>query len=338
VPSLTPTFTPSPYPTPDTPPRAARLEGMRLIWQTYNGCAGAALTMMLLYHDWNGTRDDVTRGIKPNERDPSVRGIEMVAYVEAQELKAVVRTGGTLDVLRRLVAAGFPVLVENVYNNGSEGWMGHNRVVMGYDDEAGEVLTFDSVLGAGRNNVGRPISYIEFDALWQPFNRTYMVVYPPGSEARIEAILGPHWNATSNAQMTLLQAEAEIQIDPENAFALFNLGTSLLTLGQASDAVIAFERAQEIGLPWRYLWYQFGPFEAYLATGRFHETIALGERVLNTTHGVEEVYYYMGLAYAGLGDVANARRYYQDALARNNHFIEAEAALSRLPVDTAAGP
>jgi hypothetical protein len=330
IPSATPTLSPTPYPTPDPAPRAVRLEGMTLVWQAYNGCGAAALTMEMLYHGWNGTRDMVSRGIKPNDNDVSVRPIEMINFVESQGLRAIARTGGTLDVIRRLVAAGFPVLVENVYNPGGDDWMGHNRVIMGYSDDAAEVYTFDSVLGNGPNNTGRAISYVEFEALWQPFNHAYLVVYPPEFQGRIEAILGPHWNATSNAQLALQQAEQRIQQNPDDAYALFNLGSALLTMGQPEDAVRAFERARSIGLPWRYLWYQFGPFEAYLQVGRYRDVIALGEDVLNTTQGAEEIYYYMGQAYAALGDAPRAVAHYQQALARNNQFVEAELALGRV--------
>jgi len=229
------------------------------------------------------------------------------------------------------------VLVENAYNPGGSDWMGHNRVVMGYNDDEGQVYTFDSVLGSGPGGIGRPIPYLEFDAQWRPFNRTYMVLYPPEAEPRVQAVLGPQWNATYNAEWTLEQAQREIAQDSGNAFALFNLGSALLTLGHPGDAVLAFERALDIGLPWRFLWYQFGPFEAYLQVGRYRDVIALGERVLDTTQNVEEVYYYMGLAYAALGDVTQAAAHFQRALARNAQFTEAELALSRLGGDTAAG-
>lgn len=339
IPTQEPTLTATPtltlFPTPPPPPRAARLTGVRLVWQTFNGCAPAALTIMLLYHGWDGNRDICARALKPYRDDVSVRNSEMAAFVEAEGLRAVVRTGGTLDILRVLIAAGFPVLAENVYDPGGD-WMGHNRVIMGYDDDAGALYTVDSVLGDGPDHRGRAIAYDVFDADWQPFNRTYLVVYPPEAESRVRALLGPQWNATYNAEWTLSQAEQELARDVENAFAWFNLGTAMLALGRASEAAVAFERAQALRLPWRFLWYQFGPFEAYLQLGRYDDVIALGQRVLNTTRGVEEVYYYLGRAYAGLGEFEQAAAHYERALARNEGFVEAQIALSRLDADAAA--
>ncbi len=151
----------------------------------------------------------------------------------------------------------------------------------------------------------------------------------------MQAILGPQWNATANAEWTLEQSTADLVADPNDPFAWFNVGTAHLTLGHAPEAIVAFERAISIGLPWRFLWYQFGPLEAYLRVERYQDAIALGERILDGSRGVEEVYYYLGQAYAALGDVQRAAGNYQQALARNAHYTEAAIALSMLNVSTA---
>ncbi len=66
---------------------------------------------------------------------------EMKDYVDSQtELKAVIRVGGDLDMIKAFIAAGFPVLVEKgevlhgEYGPGSTGWMGHYMVFNGYDE------------------------------------------------------------------------------------------------------------------------------------------------------------------------------------------------------------
>ena len=40
-----------------------------------------------------------------------------------------------------------------------------------------------------------------------------------------------------------------------------------------ATAASAFDEARRIGLPYRMLWYQFGPFEAYLRVGRYQDVI-----------------------------------------------------------------
>lgn len=311
-------------------PRAFRLRGMRLVWQQYNRCSAAALSMMLWYHGWNGTYDMTIRALNPHLGDVSVRSDEMIAFVEQQGLRAAARTGGTLDILRGLVAAGFPVLVENEYNPTPGNWTGHNRVIMGYDDAAGLLYAYDSSLGSGASGQGRTFRYDDFDKLWKSFNRAYMVVYPPEAETEIQAILGNQWDTTYNALWTSFQAESDLAADVKDPYAWFNMGMAQLALNNPERAVIAFDAAQEVGVPTRLLWYQFAPFEAYLQAGRYEDALALGQRVINSTSGVEEIYYYMGEAYARLGNPENAARYYQQTLLRNAHFAPAQTALDGL--------
>jgi hypothetical protein len=59
---------------------------------------------------------------------------EMAEFVNGQtDLRAVQRFGGSLEVLRRLVSGGFPVVVERgVYLRdltGKVSWMGHYQTV-----------------------------------------------------------------------------------------------------------------------------------------------------------------------------------------------------------------
>jgi tetratricopeptide (TPR) repeat protein len=73
-------------------------------------------------------------------------------------------------------------------------------------------------------------------------------------------------------------------------------------------AAVAYDQARLLGLPPRMLWYQFGPYEAYLAVGRHDDVRALAEATLATQGGrnVEETYLHLGRALAALGDHAGA--------------------------------
>ncbi|MBE0691000.1 MAG: hypothetical protein IH587_12855, partial [Anaerolineae bacterium] len=132
-------------------PGAIRLEGVLPVYQDINRCSAAALTIQLSYFTGARPYDETIRALNPNSEDVSVRLDEMGRYAEdTYGLRSVIRYGGTLDMLKALVAAGFPVLIENVYYDGAGGfndWLSHNRVVMGYDDTLQEIYTFDSLLG-----------------------------------------------------------------------------------------------------------------------------------------------------------------------------------------------
>ena len=321
--------------TPPTPlPAAVRLEGLRPVYQQFNRCSAAALTIQLSYFGWQGTYDDTIRALNPDAEDVSVRLEEMAAFAEQQGLKAAVRIGGTLDLLKALVAGGFPVLVENVYYDGPnafQDWMAHNRVVMGYDDAKQEIYTFDSLLGNGPENTGRPIPYADVDDRWRPFNRDFLVLYRPEEEAAIQGIMASYWDETYAAQVALYLSEQEIAGNgTSDSFSLFNMGSSLVELDRFAEAADAFDRARGVGLPFRMMWYQFGPFDAYLETGRYQDVLTIAREVIASTPGVEESYYYAGLAYQGEGDLERARSNFQVALIRNNNFALARDAMSAI--------
>ncbi len=319
--------------TPPSPlPAAVRLEGLRPVYQQFNRCSAAALTIQLSYFGWQGTYDDTIRALNPDAEDVSVRLEEMAAFAEQQGLKALWRYGGTLDLLKALVAGGFPVLVENVYYDGPnafQDWMAHNRVVMGYDDAKQEIYTFDSLLGNGPDNTGRPIPYADVDDRWRPFNRDFLVLYRPEEEAALQQIMANYWDADYGAEVALHLSERELAGNgTSDSFTLFNMGSSLLELERYEEAADAFDRARNIGLPFRMMWYQFGPFDAYYQTGRYQDMLSIARDVLASTPGVEETYYYAGLAYQGEGDLERAKSNYQVALIRNNGFTQARDALA----------
>ena len=119
-------------------------------------------------------------------------------------------------------------------------------------------------------------------------------------------------------------------LDNSNAFAWFNLGTNLTRLGELTaeeeyfeNAALAFDRAREIGLPWRMLWYQFAPYTAYIGVGRFDEVLAL----TLSAQDVEETHLYRGHALLATGNPVAAEAAYRKALQLNPNFKPAEEAL-----------
>jgi hypothetical protein len=118
---------------------------------------------------------------------------------------------------------------------------------------------------------------------WANFNHTFVLVYQPEQESQIQQILGPQMLDPGQMwQQAALNAQAQLESEPQNPFHWFNLGTNLTELalltGQQDyfrSAAAAFDRAREIGLPFRMLWYQFRPYEAYLAVGRFEDVATL---------------------------------------------------------------
>lgn len=336
---------------PDTPdvPQSTMLEGFSWIHQGTNRCSAAALTIHLSYYEpvnVDTYRTLATQTLNTYGADASVRIEEMAAAAEARGLNAIVRRGGTVDLLRELVAGGFPVLVENSYYEGSDvfrDWLSHNRVLVGYDDATQTFSFQDSLLGYPEGDIVT-YNYDDLDRRWQPFNRDYLVIYRDDEADDLQAILGEnHWELEANAQWTLQQAQAEIDAGEGDQlrYSYYNRGWAQVQLGEYEAAAESFDMALandnmvELGtrLPLRYLWYDFAPFEAYLQVGRYQDALDLVRREITNAGdaiSVEEWYYYAGRAHEGLGNLDRARTNYEIAVFRNSNFEAAQDRLTQL--------
>jgi tetratricopeptide (TPR) repeat protein len=249
--------------------------------------------MALSYYGWEGDQRRAAAFLKPDQEDRNVGPNEMVTYVQQQGLGVVLRYGGNVDLIRELLLAGFPVLVEKGFDPEPDrlGWMGHYLLITGYNEFEGAFIAMDSYLGPNQNE-----PYPRFDDYWKHFNRAYLVIYRPEQEGELATVLGDDMDPVVNAWNTLAIAIAEVNDDPADAFAWFNLGTSYAQVGYYDDAAASFDQARLVGLPWRMLWYQFGPYDVYYRVGRYDDVLALAGATLETTLDVEETFYYQGMA------------------------------------------
>jgi tetratricopeptide (TPR) repeat protein len=331
------TATPSPIPLPED----VHISGLTIVPQKFNNCGSANLSVVLDFYGEPDTQVDIANRIKPHYDDRNVTPEELVAYVnEETDLKAAVYRGGDIDLLRRVIQAGFPVVIEKGYEPDAwQGWMGHYLTLIGYDDREETFTTLDTYLGPWDSS-GRPTSYEELAFRWAQFNNTFWIVYRPPEEAQIDELLGPDYldpvRMWQNAAAAAEQAASE---NPDDAFAWFNLGTSLAELAKLngdkalySAAATAFDQSRLVGLPPRMMWYQFQPYEAYIHSDRIDEALALAAAVMQSDGGwhVEESHYYQGLAYQAQGNTDLARSAYKRALDIKPGYTEAQDALQGL--------
>jgi len=341
-PTSTPTITPTPL------PAKVALKGVK--YQDQHGlenfCAPANLAMALSYWGVNMDRLVVGKGIKPMRQDKNVMPYEMEDFVETQTgLQAVVRVGGDLDLLKRFIAEGYPVLLElGKYMkdlNGNVTWMGHYQVLTGYDEAKGVVIAQDSFF-----TPDYPVPYDELIAGWRSFNYIYLVIYPPEQETAVMAILGTDADETANNLAAAERASREIYEGGlvDQYFAWFNRGTNLVRLQDFGGAAAAYDQASAIYAtipekerPYRMLWYQTGPYFAYYYTGRYYDIISLATLTLKTiTKGVanlEESYYWRARAYEALGDLPSAIDDLETSLKYHPGFAPSVEALTSLGVE-----
>jgi tetratricopeptide (TPR) repeat protein len=205
------------------------------------------------------------------------------------------------------------------------GWAAHYLLLTGYDDGKGVFVTQDSFRTANAL-----LPYEEMDALWRTFNRVYLLVYPADQEEQVEWLLGPHADVEFNREHALQTAQAEIEADIEDAFAWFNLGMNLVYFERYAEAAQAFDAALSIGLPARFMYYQFGPYIAYFNTGRYQDVIDLAKATLRRTQKAEESLLWRGWAYYQLGRIADAERDFRAALEVNPNSLDAQHAMQFL--------
>lgn len=345
--SSTATPTPLPLPSPTASPTnlpiapAGRLNNITHQFQTWNNCGPATLAMSLSYFGLGLSQNQTAAFLKPDPEDRNVTPGEMAAYVNTQtEFAAITRANGNLDTLRQLIAAGFPVIVEIGIDPPGEyawmGWYGHYLLVVAYDDAAQKLWLYDSwfgtsdVPGANADSLGRAMDYQTFDGYWEQFTHNYLVLFRPEQRQQVTTIIGQDMDDRLMWQNVLNHVLAALNSDSENEFLWFNLGTAYNALGDYERAALAFDQAREIGLPWRMLWYQFGPFEAYYHIGRYEDVILLADVTLHDRPYFEESFYYKGLAMAALGDPAGARQNLEKAVQFNPNFTPAVNALANL--------
>jgi tetratricopeptide (TPR) repeat protein len=342
LPTQTPSPMPTNTPTPEPLPVSHILEGMGVVRQTFNNCGPANLTQTLNYLGYNITQEEVADYLKPNSEDRNVSPWQIRDYVNERtggSFKASAHSGGTMELLKRFIAAGYPVVIEKGYELPGQGWWGHYLTVFGYDDEKEILYSQDSFLGPWDGS-GRTDDYTEFEFYWQQFNYTFYVVYYPSQEAEVQAILGPVLSEPMEMwRMVAARAQAETEADPENVFAWFNLGTALTEIGASTGesqyyqgGAQAYDKARELGLPPRMLWYQFRPYLAYLRVDRQDDVIALADATLETQGGrnVEETYWYKGVALEEQGFITEAITNYQAALEVNRNAYYAQISLDAL--------
>ncbi len=335
-PTATPTLTPSPTPTPL--PERVVLEDLIVVRQGFNNCGPANLTIVLNYFGDSTTQEVAAAYLKPNIEDRNVSPWQISDYVnDFTALRSTVHSGGNLEMIKQLVAAGYPVVIEKGYepSNGT-GWYGHYLTVYGYDDVNEEIYSRDTNLGPFDGSP-RVDSYEAFMGWWRHFNYTFYVIFPPADESIVMDIIPDVLeDEITMWQYTADLARQEIAQFPDNVFTHFNLGVSLTYLGQLTadtsyytEAVVKFDEAREIGLPPRTLFYEHRPLMAYWRSGRIDDVLDLTGALLDTSGGrwVEEVYWYRGHALATQGELIAARDAYARALEVNTNFYPAQQSL-----------
>jgi tetratricopeptide (TPR) repeat protein len=356
-PTLPPTLTPTPL------PATVNLTGFKYVDQKnrWNYCGPANLSMALNYWGWDGNRDVIAKAIKPGVQDPkldfiqqgrsdvNVMPYELVDFVNDQtQFRALSRLGGDIDLAKKLLAAGFPLIAEKGYYekdySGKVAWLGHYQFITGYDDVSQQLIVQDTW------NDG-PNFHIPYDTFmsgeaWLAFDNIFIVVYPPERENEVKAVLGPYADSQWAATHALSVAQDRISKSSgmNSFFAWFAKGTSHVALQEYADAATAYDQAftiyDQLGKddkqrPYRMMWYQTGPYWAYFYAGRYQDVIDLANITLTETIAqptLEESIYWRGRAEYMIGNTQAAVNDYREALRLHPNWTVAIQALQDLGI------
>jgi hypothetical protein len=323
---------------PTAVPGRRLLRGFIHEFETWNNCGPASLAMILNYWGWEGDQRNTAAFLKPNPRDKNVMPYEMQTFIEeTTDLLVIVRYGGDIELLQSFIAIGVPVLIETGFEGADfKDWMGHYRVISGYDLEQKKFYTQDSYIG---ENI--PVTFAQVESEWRAFNYVYLVVFPEEREEDVLHIFGTQLDEAYNLNFVadLATVETITMTGRDQFFAWFNRGTSLVNMGDYTGAALAYDEAYKIypslkesERPWRMIYYQTGPYFAYYYTGRYYDVISLATSTLSAMSEpvLEESYVWRARARSALGDNAGAIEDLNLALKYHPDYAPALEELTRL--------
>lgn len=297
------------------------------IFQSFNNCGPAALSMALSYYGINKSQSVLGEELRPyqvaggDNDDKSVTLEEVGQKAKDYNLTPYLRPMGDYDKIKKFISIGIPVITRTYLNDVED--IGHYRVVKGYDDTG--IIQDDSLQGKNLH-----YTYNEFSNLWDKFGREYLVLVPADKKQIAESILGGDsdeevaWHkAATHWERVLIQL-------PENVQAGFNLSVAYYKLGDYQKSVKEFEKVEN-QLSFRTLWYQIEPILAYYELGNYSRVIEISDRILNNhNRAFSELYILRGKVYQSRGENEMARQEFERAVHYNKNLKSAQEALKSL--------
>lgn len=319
--------TPSPTPIPLNVPPAKTLNNDYHIFQSYNNCGPAALSMALSYYGINKSQAELGEQLRPyqvpggDNDDKSVTLEEVAEKAKEFNLTPYLRPNGNNEIIKKFIAADIPVITRTWLKENDD--IGHYRIIKGYDDNTKEFIQDDSLQGKNLR-----YTYDEFDKIWDKFNYEYLVLIPDDKIKLAEQIIGEDVNETTAWLKAVNLSEEKLRENPGDVTARFNLSVAYYKLGDYQKSVEEFEKVEN-QLSFRTLWYQIEPILAYYELGNYSRVIEISDKILNNhNRAFSELYILKGKIYQSRGETNLAREEFQKAVQYNRNLKSAKEALN----------
>lgn len=271
------------------------------VFQSFNNCGPAVLAMAFSYYGIEESQEQLGNTLRPYQNpqgindDKSVTLDELAEKAKGYNLTPFHRPNGNIELLKNFIFNGIPVITRTWLNDNED--IGHYRLVRGYNDSTQEIIQDDSLQGENLK-----YSYELFTALWKKFNFEYLVLVPKDKLPLAEEILRDDMDVDRSWEKALRQAQVELQVNPEDITARFNLSVALYHTGDYKKSIEEFEKIEN-QLSFRTLWYQIEPILAYFKIKNYERVLSLTESVFsNGNLGYSELYFLRSEIYKAQGD------------------------------------
>lgn len=170
------------------PPASKVLLGpLSFISQTLNNCGPASVAEVLGFWGIQKTQGEVQAVLRGDGNPYGMTTAGVPSYISSLGLDVLLGTAGTQDVLKELLRAGFPVIVNQVVSDTDLEF--HFRPIQGFDDERGLFISSDPLIGPMYT-----IDYGQFDRDWAYTGHRFIVIYPTDKTDQLNAALAGKWD------------------------------------------------------------------------------------------------------------------------------------------------
>lgn len=323
APTTVPITTPTPLPNQKT------LSNDYHVFQTFNNCGPASLSMALSYFDINVSQATLGQSLRPYQNsqgdndDKSVTLEELADKAQEFGLIAYHRPNGNPEIVKQFINLGVPIITRTWTKPDED--IGHFRVIKGYSDTQNYFVQDDSLQGKNLQ-----YSYNEFDVLWKKFNYEYLALVRPEQQQQAEQILGDNLDPKYAWQQAISLSQKQLSQNPSDIYARFNLSVAYYQVGNFQESISEFEKVEN-QLPFRTLWYQIEPIQSYFELGSYSKVFEITDRILsNYNRAFSELYVIRGNIYKLQGQADLAKSEYEKAVFYNRNLESAKQALSSL--------
>lgn len=286
-------------------PSSYVISGGDHVFQTFNNCGPASLSMALSLLGQSVSQRTLGDALRPyqvsngDNDDKSVTLLELALKAQEYGYVVYVRPAGSIELLEQFVAADVPVITRTWLSPNED--IGHYRVVKGYDRQRGVLIQDDSLQGKDLE-----YSYDEFTELWQAFNFEFLVLVPTEKNEQARTILANLVDESIAWESALRLAEAQKAADSGDAYAQFNAVVALTHLGRYEEAIVQYEQVED-ALPKRMLWYQIEPVLAYFRVGKYDEVLEISQEIFNSQNrAYSELHWLRGQIFSQRGETQAA--------------------------------